>query len=204
MIVDTGNIQTPTNGLLFKLIRSNTLFNKNIVTTSPILFLVVTMITFGCIREEDITLEQRMHQLTNQLMCPVCDAQTIDGSNAQISQDMRAKVQELLQEGKSNSEIKDYFVLRYGEDILAAPKGIGFNLLAWIMPVFIFLAGISIAFLALKNMRRANTKAALTVTSNQHDLSEYLKQVDTDLGIYEDKISQDRNPHNQSVDEIKS
>ena len=49
------------------------------------------MITFGCIREEDITLEQRMHQLTNQLMCPVCDAQTIDGSNAQISQDMRAK-----------------------------------------------------------------------------------------------------------------
>jgi len=204
VIVDTGNIQTPTNGLLFKLIRSNTLFNKNIVTTSPILFLVVTMITFGCIREEDITLEQRMHQLTNQLMCPVCDAQTIDGSNAQISQDMRAKVQELLQEGKSNSEIKDYFVLRYGEDILAAPKGIGFNLLAWIMPVFIFLAGISIAFLALKNMRRANTKAALTVTSNQHDLSEYLKQVDTDLGIYEDKISQDRNPHNQSVDEIKS
>ena len=162
------------------------------------------MITFGCIREEDITLEQRMHQLTNQLMCPVCDAQTIDGSNAQISKDMRAKVQELLDEGKSNSEIKDYFVLRYGEDILAAPKGIGFNLLAWIMPVFIFLAGISIAFLALKNMRRANTKAALTVTYNQHDLSEYLKQVDTDLGIYEDKISQDHNPNNQSVDEIKS
>ena len=162
------------------------------------------MITFGCIREEDITLEQRMHQLNNQLMCPVCDAQTIDGSNAQISKDMRAKVQELLDEGKSNSEIKDYFVLRYGEDILAAPKGIGFNLLAWIMPVFIFLAGISIAFLALKNMRRANTKAALTVTYNQHDLSEYLKQVDTDLGIYEDKISQDHNPNNQSADERKS
>ena len=162
------------------------------------------MITFGCIREEDITLEQRMHQLTNQLMCPVCDAQTIDGSNAQISRDMRAKVQELLNEGKSNSEIKDYFVLRYGEDILAAPKGIGFNLLAWIMPIFIVLGGISITFLALKNMRCSNTKAALTVTSNQHDLSEYLKQVDTDLGIYEDKISQDRNPHNQSVDEIKS
>ena len=190
--------------LLSKLIGSHTLPNKNIVITSPILLFVVMIITFGCIREEDITLEQRMHQLTNQLMCPVCDAQTIDGSNAQISKDMRAKVQELLHEGKSNSEIKDYFILRYGEDILAAPTGIGFNLLAWIMPVFIFLAGISIAFLALKNMRRANTKAALTVTSNQQDLSKYLTQVDTDLGIYEDKISQDRNPHNQSVDEIKS
>ena len=162
------------------------------------------MITFGCIREEDITLEQRMHQLTNQLMCPVCDAQTIDGSNAQISQDMRAKVQELLQEGKSNSEIKDYFVLRYGEDILAAPKGIGVNLLAWIMPIFIVLGGISIAFLALKNMRRSNTQAGLTGTPKQHELSKYLKQVDTDLGIHEDKNSQDHNPNNQSVDEIKS
>ena len=204
MIVDTEKYRPIATGLLFKLNRSHTLSKKNIVIASQILLFIVIMITFGCIREEDITLEQRMHQLNNQLMCPVCDAQTIDGSNAQISKDMRAKVQELLNEGKSNSEIKDYFVLRYGEDILAAPKGIGFNLLAWIMPVFIFLAGISIAFLALKNMRRANTKAALTVTSNQHDLSEYLKQVDTDLGIYEDKISQDRNPHNQSVDEIKS
>ena len=204
MIVDTEKYGPIVTGLLFKLIRSHTLSNKNIVIASPILLFVVMMITFGCIREEDITLEQRMHQLTNQLMCPVCDAQTIDGSNAQISKDMRAKVQELLHEGKSNSEIKDYFVLRYGEDILAAPTGIGFNLLAWIMPIFIVLGGISITFLALKNMRCSNTKAALTVTSNQQDLSKYLTQVDTDLGIYEDKISQDRNPHNQSVDEIKS
>ena len=204
MIVDTGKYSPMATRLLSKLIGSHTLPNKNIVITSPILLFVVMIITFGCIREEDITLEQRMHQLTNQLMCPVCDAQTIDGSNAQISKDMRAKVQELLHEGKSNSEIKDYFILRYGEDILAAPTGIGFNLLAWIMPIFIVLGGISITFLALKNMRCSNTKAALTVTSNQQDLSKYLTQVDTDLGIYEDKNSQDRNPHNQSVDEIKS
>ncbi len=204
MIVDTGKYSPMATRLLSKLIGSHTLPNKNIVITSPILLFVVMIITFGCIREEDITLEQRMHQLTNQLMCPVCDAQTIDGSNAQISKDMRAKVQELLHEGKSNSEIKDYFILRYGEDILAAPTGIGFNLLAWIMPIFIVLGGISITFLALKNMRCSNTKAALTVTSNQQDLSKYLTQVDTDLGIYEDKNSQDHNPNNQSVDEIKS
>jgi len=204
VIVDTGKYSPMATRLLSKLIGSHTLPNKNIVITSPILLFVVMIITFGCIREEDITLEQRMHQLTNQLMCPVCDAQTIDGSNAQISKDMRAKVQELLHEGKSNSEIKDYFILRYGEDILAAPTGIGFNLLAWIMPIFIVLGGISITFLALKNMRCSNTKAALTVTSNQQDLSKYLTQVDTDLGIYEDKNSQDHNPNNQSVDEIKS
>ena len=190
--------------LLSKLIGSHTLPNKTIVIASPIILLIVMMNTIGCIREEDITLEQRMHQLTNQLMCPVCDGQTIDGSNAQISQDMRAKVQELLDIGKSNSEIKDYFVLRYGEHILAAPKGVGFNLLAWIMPVFIVLGGISIAFLALKNMRRSNTQTELASTTERRDLSEYLKQVDKDLGIHENKNAQDQDPDNQSVDEMKS
>ena len=190
--------------LLSKLIGSHTLPNKTIVIASPIVLLIVMMNTIGCIREEDITLEQRMHQLTNQLMCPVCDGQTIDGSNAQISQDMRAKVQELLDIGKSNSEIKDYFVLRYGEDILAAPKGVGFNLLAWIMPVFIVFGGISIAFLTLKNMRRSNTHPELSPTPERRDLSEYLKQVDKDLGIHEDKNAQDQDPNNQSVDEMKS
>ena len=117
---------------------------------------------------------------------------------------MRAKVQELLEIGKSNSEIKDYFVLRYGEDILAAPKGVGFNLLAWIMPVFIVFGGVSIAFSAIKNMRRSNTQAELASTPERRDLSEYLKQVDKDLGIHENKNAQGQNPDNQSVDEMKS
>lgn len=204
MIVDTGKYSPMATRLLFKLIGSHTLPNKTIVIASPIVLLIVMMNTIGCIREEDITLEQRMHQLTNQLMCPVCDGQTIDGSNAQISQDMRAKVRELLDIGKSNSEIKDYFVLRYGEDILAAPKGVGFNLLAWIMPVFIVFGGISIVLLVLKNMRRSNTQAVLASTPERRDLSEYLKQVDKDLGIYEDKNAQDQDSNNQSVDEMKS
>ena len=204
MIVDAGKYSPMATRLLSKLIGSHTLPNKTIVIASPIVLLIVMMNTIGCIREEDITLEQRMHQLTNQLMCPVCDGQTIDGSNAQISQDMRAKVQELLEIGNSNSEIKAYFVLRYGEDILAAPKGVGFNILAWIMPVFIVFGGISIALLALKNMRRSNTQAALAPTPEQRDLSEYLKQVDKDLGIHENKNAQDHYPDNQSVDEMKS
>ena len=203
MIVDTGKYSPMATRLLSKLIGSHTLPNKTIIIASPIVLLIMMTSTIGCIREEDITLEQRMHQLTTQLMCPVCDGQTIDGSNAQISQDMRAKVQELLEIGKSNSEIKDYFVLRYGEDILAAPKGVGFNILAWIMPVFIVFGGISIALLALKNMRRSNTQAALAPTPERRDLSEYLKQVDKDLGIYKDKNAQDQDQDNQSVDEMK-
>lgn len=148
------------------------------------LIFVLLAATSGCIREEDITIEQRAHQLAAQLMCPVCDGQTIDGSSAQISQDMRLKVRELLDRGDTNAEIKDYFVLRYGPEILAAPEGNGFNLLAWIVPVFIVVGGVGIALLAVKNMRKAGIQAQETEiqADDQNELSDYLAQVDRDLG----------------------
>ena len=158
-----------------------------LASTMIAIFAVAT----GCIREDDLTLEQRAHQLYSQLMCPVCDAQTIDGSNAPIAQSMRLKVRELLDDGKTNSEIKEYFVLRSpeGEAILAAPEGGGFNLLAWIVPFFITFGGIGIALLTIRNLRRSNARSAELagagpgVTTGQNDLAEYLAQVDIDLGI---------------------
>lgn len=174
------------------------------------LMLVLALTTFGCVREEDITLEQRAHQLAGQLMCPVCEGQTIDGSNAQIAQDMRVKVRELLDDGKTNAEVKEYFVLRYGEEILAAPEGGGFNMLAWIVPFFIVIGGVGIVLLTIRNLRRSNIRlAAPVVTATgkndvSEDLAEYLAQVDRDLGISsepESKSPESRNPEsNNEVD----
>jgi cytochrome c-type biogenesis protein CcmH len=152
-------------------------------------FFLLLLTTSGCIREEDITLEQRAHQLAGELMCPVCDGQTIDGSNAQISIDMRLKVRELLNAGDTNAEVKDYFVVRYGQEILAAPESSGFNLLAYIVPVFIVLGGIGIALITIKNMRKSAAQAnssngqTESTSNNPDDLSNYLAQVDRDLGI---------------------
>ena len=158
-----------------------------LASTMIAIFAVAT----GCIREDDLTLEQRAHQLYSQLMCPVCDAQTIDGSNAPIAQSMRLKVRELLDDGKTNSEIKEYFVLRSpeGDAILAAPEGGGFNLLAWIVPFFITFGGIGIALLTIRNLRRSNARSAEFAAAgsgsatDQNDLAKYLAQVDRDLGI---------------------
>ena len=165
-------------------------FPSNIAPTALLLLVVVIMAaTTGCIREDDLSLEQRSHQLAGQLMCPVCDAQTIDGSNAQIAQDMRAKVRELLDTGITNAQVKDYFVVRYGEEILAAPGGGGFNLIAWIVPFFIAFGGIGIAVLTVRNLKRSNARSKAFSTADsrpsgrQNDLDAYLAQVDRDLGI---------------------
>jgi len=166
------------------------------VNSATVIFAVLIfsflLVLSGCVRESDITLEQRAHQLAGELMCPVCDAQTLDGSNAQIADDMRLKVRDLLDEGSTNAEVKDYFVLRYGQEILAAPEHSGFNLLAWIVPVLIVLGAIGIALLSIKNMRKSGLEAqsvggpSIAVAQKQDDLSVYLAQVDRDLGISSD------------------
>lgn len=165
-------------------------------------FFLTIVSTLGCIREEDITLEQRAHQLAAELMCPVCDGQTIDGSNAQIAIDMRLKVRERLEAGDTNAEVRDYFVVRYGQEILAAPERSGFNLIAWIVPVVIVVGGIGIALMTIKNMRQSvhQTQSASGPVGNDppadNELSKFLEQVDRDLGITSEvnSDSQQNNP----------
>jgi len=165
--------------------------NSTTIIFGALLFTLLLALS-GCIRESDITAEQRAHQLSGELMCPVCDGQTIDGSNAQIAVDMRLKVRDLLDEGLTNAEVRDYFVIRYGEEILAAPERSGFNLLAWIVPVLIVLGAIGIALLSIKNMRRSGLEAqsiggtSVAIERKQDDLSDYLAQVDRDLGLSSD------------------
>jgi len=177
------------------------------------LFLLALLSLTGCVREEDITLEQRAHQLAGELMCPVCDGQTIDGSNAQIAIDMRLKVRERLEAGDTNAEVRDYFVDRYGEEILAAPERSGFNLLAWVVPIVIVVGGIGIALVTIKNLRKAGLQAqeenVLSQPSQEDDnnLEKFLAQVDRDLGISPETDSgeQPKAPNeDSSSSEVKS
>lgn len=172
--------------------------SRGLAVSITALFLLLLMSAISCVREEDITLEQRAHQLAGELMCPVCDGQTIDGSNAQIAIDMRLKVRERLEAGDTNAEVRDYFVVRYGQEILAAPERSGFNLLAWIVPVVIVFGGIGIALVTIKNMRKSVLQAQ-PANAPQHtevvvdeSLEKYLAQVDRDLGVTADTNPGDR------------
>ena len=124
---------------------------KNLLYLSLFLFLI-----FGCINENDLSLEQRSYQLSKQIMCPICDGQTLDQSQSQLSKDMKNSILNLLDEGKTNKEIRDFFANRYGEEVLASPPQKGFNIFLWIVPSIIFLTGILIIFNAYKNMKKTN------------------------------------------------
>ena len=107
----------------------------------------------------DDALEREAQAIDKMLMCPVCPAETIDQAQVEISFQMRAVVRELLAEGRTRQEVLDYFVDRYGADILAAPPKSGTNLVAWILPIVGVAAGLLGVFLVIRAMTRAQRSA---------------------------------------------
>ena len=90
------------------------------------------------------TLEDQIAEISGELMCPVCEGQSVAESNAQLARDMRAVIKTKLLEGKSKEEIIDYFVSSYGETILASPPPKGFSVILWLLPALSVLIGAAI------------------------------------------------------------
>ena len=149
----------------------------------------LAILVTACVSENDLTPDQRAYVLDRELMCPVCDGQTIDQSHAQIAQDMKLIVREQISQGRSNQEIKDYFVARYGQSVLAAPEASGFNIIIWVMPVVIGGGGALAVLFVLRNMRRKPTGSATTEPLAGRELAQYLEKVDQDLGLDSSRLS---------------
>jgi cytochrome c-type biogenesis protein CcmH len=91
----------------------------------------------------DSVLESRTVAVASTLRCPVCQGESIQDSPADLAQQMRILVKDMLREGKTPDEIRAYFVARYGEWILLEPKMTGLNVLLYAFPVALILAGIA-------------------------------------------------------------
>ena len=92
--------------------------------------------------------EARYYEIINEIRCPKCTSGSLSSSNAPISEDLKRKIYELIQEGRSDKEIKDYVVQRYGKDSLYEPD-FSENLFLWLSPI-VFLALIAISVLLMR------------------------------------------------------
>lgn len=86
--------------------------------------------------------EQDYHSLTQQLRCPQCQNNNIADSNATIAVDMRGKVFELLQQGKTKQDVVDYMVQRYGNFVTYDPPLTAATILLWLVPSLLILFGL--------------------------------------------------------------
>ena len=85
--------------------------------------------------------ETRFHALTAELRCVMCQNQSLADSNAQIAQDMRREVLALMRQGKSDAEVKQFLVDRYGEFVLYRPAVDSHTWLLWFGPGLVLLGG---------------------------------------------------------------
>jgi cytochrome c-type biogenesis protein CcmH len=89
--------------------------------------------------QPESALEERTKDLAHELRCLVCQNQTIADSNAPLAQDLRNQIREQLAAGRSEREVIDYMVTRYGDFVLYRPPFKATTLALWLGP-FVLLA----------------------------------------------------------------
>ncbi|WP_148253356.1 cytochrome c-type biogenesis protein [Aidingimonas lacisalsi] len=108
---------------------------------------------------DDPVVEKRYRELTASMRCPKCENQAIDDSNSPVSADMRDRVYTLLQEGRSDREIQDFMVDRFGDYVLYNPRLEGRTLLLWGLPFALLVVGATVVALIVRVRRRASAQA---------------------------------------------
>lgn len=107
----------------------------------------------------------RFHDLVGELRCVMCQNQSLADSNAQIARDLRREVLELMREGKTDAEVKQFLVARYGEFVLYRPQIESKTWLLWFGPALVLLAG---GFVVAGAVRKRSARLSADVDdSNQ-------------------------------------
>ena len=100
---------------------------------------------------DDPELQARYEHIIEEVRCLKCQNQSIKDSNAFLAGDLRREIRRMLTEGKTDDEIYDFLVARYGEFALYRPRMSGKTLVLWVAPILLLLAG---GFVLVNVLRR--------------------------------------------------
>lgn len=123
----------------------------------------------------DPALEKRARALDHEIRCVKCQSEAIASSNASWAVDARRQVRELIAEGASDGDVKDWFVTRYGEFVLMDPAKSGSNLALWLAGPLVFLMAVGGAFAYVRGRSRPAPVDALNADEEAR-LKEILDQ----------------------------
>jgi len=98
--------------------------------------------------------QRRYEELIHELRCLQCQGETVADTPAQFAIDIRRQVREMIQAGRSNGDIRQYLVDRYGEIILLQPRWSLANAWLWLTPGALLLVGAVVAVRILRQRRQ--------------------------------------------------
>jgi cytochrome c-type biogenesis protein CcmH len=139
-----------------------------------ILTLLVMLCAVWCVQSkeavplaEDPAIEQRMIAISEEMRCLVCQNESLAGSRAELAQDLRNELRQLLKDGKSDEEIKAFMVDRYGDFVLYRPPVKSSTWLLWIGPYVLLFLAIVFLIWQLKELQDEEGSADLSEDERQ-------------------------------------
>jgi cytochrome c-type biogenesis protein CcmH len=122
---------------------------------------------------QDEAAEKRLVVISSELRCLVCQNESLSGSNAELAHDLRREIRTQIAAGKSDGEIRDFMVSRYGDFVLYRPPLKGTTLLLWFGPGLLFVGGL-VALIRYLRRRNSAIKDAPLSTREQEELDRLL------------------------------
>lgn len=133
-------------------------------------FLIALFITLQCAvgvhanqavpLAEDPVVEQRLITIAEELRCLVCQNESLAGSRADLAMDLRREVRTLIKAGKSDAEIREFLVSRYGDFVLYRPPVKPSTWLLWFGPLLLLIGAI---WLLISIIKRNQTQKNMPV-----------------------------------------
>ena len=129
------------------------------------LFLTVLFHCNALFAQDDAALEKRVRELSGELRCLVCQNQTLADSNAPLAIDLRNQVRDQLKSGKSERDVREFMVERYGDFVLYKPPLKASTVLLWAGPFLLLLVGAFV--LARRLLRRREPPPELSAAERE-------------------------------------
>jgi cytochrome c-type biogenesis protein CcmH len=131
--------------------------------------------------QEEFPSDNDVNAIAKKLYCPVCPNTPLDVCETKACQDWRAEIKDQLADGWSEEKILNYFVVQYGERVLAEPERGGFTALVWLLPVIAVVLGLVVVGQALRSWRTAHQAQTQPVPAQPEISPETLAKIEKEL-----------------------
>ena len=155
------------------------------MTRRFVLTMIVIIASFTTISlvqaQEGFPSDNDVNAIARKLYCPVCPNTPLDVCETKACQDWRAQIRDQLADGWSEEQIIDYFVVQYGERVLAEPERGGFTSLVWLLPVIAIILGLVVVGQALRSWRTGRREPTRPVPPRPEVSPETLAKIEKEL-----------------------
>jgi cytochrome c-type biogenesis protein CcmH len=161
-----------------------------LIVLVALIFMAAVWFSLVFIVPKPPTVDQRVYNIAAHLRCPVCQNESVADATSTVALDLRQEIRQQVLSGKSDQQVIQFFIARYGEQtIVWAPQWQGFSLLIWLVPIALMLGGLVLVYFIARDWLDAThtTISALTATeertlsAEERDLEKYRALLEQEL-----------------------